>query len=247
MSAKRQKVERQQDPSETSDDLHLLLSEASTPVPGSRALDEDFSFVKSEGEELPQEQLEEDEDEDEELPPYHELHHYRKLRSMARRLMKHRGLDLNKYGSGVGILTDFFQRYHSLEDAEAGTKASAYWKFSFEQTDNSTWPWYRVRATLTAHSLNERQFKGDWCNSERLAEKSAINAFREDPEVSEIAKRLPPIMKRLRENLKLSKAEKSSIEAAGIQPRDVVNELMHTVYMYFRDLGCRTALWDGNT
>ena len=236
MSAKRQKVERQLDPSGTFDDLHLLPSEASTAV-------------KSEDEELLQEKLEhhdDEEDEDEELPPYHEFHHLRNLRSTARQLMQHSGLDLDMFGNDPDsrLLNAFFQRYNPLD----GKKSSVYWKFSYEQ---SQWPMYGARAILTAHSLNGRQFKGDWCGSWRLAEKSAIKAFREDQEIVEIAKRLPPTLTRIREIICLrkmmTKEEKSSMEAEGIDPRDVVNEIVHLVYMYFRDFGCRTALWDGNT
>ena len=214
MSAKRQKVD------------HFLLAQASTGE-----TDDEFPPVKSEDDELPREQVEhydEDDDEDRELPPYHEFHHFRNLRSMARRLMKYSGLDLERFQIGRSLLKAFVQRYHCLEKAQA---FAAYFKFSLEQSQNGTWSRYTCRATLTAYTLNERQFKGDWCVNEHLAEKSAINAFREDPEILEIAQLLPPIMKRVRENLRLSKAEKSSMEAAGIEPLDVLNALVHTVYM----------------
>ena len=216
----------------------------------------ELSPVKSEAEELSQEEFEHNEDDGQddgdddlhgEFPPFHEFHRFRNLRQMARRLMKHSGLDMEGFVLGTPLLQTFFLRYHCLERIDDG---AAYWKFSFErENQNATLPRRhcsnRTRATLTAHSL-KRQFRGQWCISKRLAEQSAVNAFREDPKILEIAKALPPTLKRIRANLRLTKLEKSSLQSTGIEPRDVVKELIHAVYPYFRDMGCRTATWDGN-
>ena len=77
----------------------------------------------------------------------------------------------------------------------------------------------------------------------RVAEESAVVAIREDPEVREIAKVLPP-QKKIKEWVHLSSQEKESLVAAGFDTGMVFKDLVQCV-MHVRDLG-RTALWDGN-
>jgi len=79
--------------------------------------------------------------------------------------------------------------------------------------------------------------------SMRVAEESAVVAIREDPEVREIAKVLPP-QKKIKEWVHLSSQEKESLVAAGVDTGMVFKDLVQCV-MHVRDLG-RTALWDGN-
>ena len=78
--------------------------------------------------------------------------------------------------------------------------------------------------------------------SMRVAEESAVVAIREDPEVREIAKVLPP-QKKIKEWVHLSSQEKESLVAAGVDTGMVFKDLVQCV-MHVRDLG-RTALWDG--
>eukprot|EP00438_Fugacium_kawagutii_P020884 Skav211775 [mRNA] locus=scaffold305:59966:60415:+ [translate_table: standard] len=147
-------------------------------------------------------------------------------------------MDLSELEPSIeGLVQPFLHRYH------AGTEdVSHLWSFSYHH--HGVW----LKATLTTSGIarEDRSFEGkEWCYSSRLAEMSAIRVFREDADVRRIAKRLPPTMARMRDSCRLKKDEKAAVRAAGIDPRVVVRELVQAVYMHFRDLGCRTALWDG--
>jgi hypothetical protein len=180
----------------------------------------------------------------EDLAPYHEFHRF-KPKKVAGSVGKHIGLNLDNHKLGVPLLAAFFQRYSPLESTEANGKLQSskglHWDFSYEREGN------RVKATLTACALNGQRFEGKWSINDYQAEQSATKVFRDDPEVREIAKHLPPSMKRIRENLRFNRQERALMENAGIRVSDVTIALARAVYMQFRDIfGCRTALWDGN-
>ena len=110
-----------------------------------------------------------------------------------------------------GLLNEWFHRYNPgvLDDR-------ALWSFSFEER-----PGYGksldYKATLTAHSLREKQFEGrDWCFSRRLAEISAIEVFRADSEVQKIAQYLAPSQTIMKKKIRLNAAETKAFRASGI-------------------------------
>ena len=115
----------------------------------------------------------------------------RNFYQMAVQLLDFKGLDVYSVEpTRRGILHEWFHRYHPgvLDD-------DALWTFSFGETGG---PRPLFKATLTAHSLKDRKFESEWCVTRRLAELSAIKVFREDPEVQQIAKLLPPSQKKSR-------------------------------------------------
>ncbi|CAL1141089.1 unnamed protein product [Cladocopium goreaui] len=213
------------------------------------------SPVKSEDEERPQESEEVPQESPldpavaqtagvEDLAPYHEFHRF-KPKKVASSVSKHIGLNLDTHTLGIPLLAAFFQRYSPLESTEANGKLPSskglHWNFSYERKGNE------VKATLTACALNGQRFEGKWSINDYQAEQSATKVFRDDPEVREIAKKLPPSMKRIRENLRFNKQERALMENARIRVSDVTIALSRAVYMQFRDkFHCRTALWDGN-
>eukprot|EP00438_Fugacium_kawagutii_P007722 Skav224507 [mRNA] locus=scaffold3754:98946:99167:- [translate_table: standard] len=71
-------------------------------------------------------------------------------------------------------------------------------------------------------------------------------AFRDDAEVQEIAKWLPPGQQKIRAKVALSSGEKKRLRNAGFESKSVLHELRQALHLEFRDLGYRTALWDGN-
>ena len=163
----------------------------------------------------------------------------RNFYQMAVQLLDFKGLDVYSVEpTRRGILHEWFHRYHPgvLDD-------NALWTFSFGETGG---PRPLFKATLTAHSLKDRKFESEWCVTRRLAELSAIKVFREDPEVQQIAKLLPPSQKKIKDKASMKKEEKDALKARGIDSGMVHKELVQRVYIHFRDLGCRNALWDGN-
>eukprot|EP00438_Fugacium_kawagutii_P008836 Skav208536 [mRNA] locus=scaffold1216:90493:90717:- [translate_table: standard] len=71
-----------------------------------------------------------------------------------------------------------------------------------------------------------------------------MEVFRSDWQIQKIAERLPPPTGNIRENTQLKTHEKDALKADGINTSEVQQELINAVYIHFRDLGCRTALWD---
>ena len=160
---------------------------------------------------------------------------------LAVSLMRLQGIDLRRFPPTTkGVVREFFQRYHPF------AKQDLLWSLSFEEESGSG-PRTKYRATLTTYVLNDRKFQGKMSStSMRLAEESAVIAFREDPEVREIAKVLPPPRKKIKEWVHLNSQERERLVAAGFDTSIVLEEFVQSVYMHFRELGCRTALWDGN-
>ena len=180
-----------------------------------------------------------DEDGDEELPPYHEFHTHRNVRRKAAILVKkYRGMNLLEREPSVeGLLQPFLHRYHGIENV------NHLWSFSYQYYGK----WVKATLKTSGISRDDRVFEGgEWCYSTRLAEMAAIQVFREDAEVRAIAEQIPPTMQRIRENCLLNKHQKKALRDCDIDPGVVHKELMQILYMHFRALGCRTALWDGN-
>ena len=186
----------------------------------------------------PQAALNSDAGEDqEELPPYHEYHAHRNLRAKAIYLMKDKGLKLANLPPTVKkLLRPFIHRYYAgIEKPENSNL------YHFAYTHQQKW----VKATLVVALTTERWFEGEWCWTQYDAEVSAIEAFRSDEEVLEIAENLPPMMNQIKKSVTLRREEKDRLHAANIPQAVVMKELIQAVYIHFRDLGCRTAIWDG--
>ena len=158
--------------------------------------------------------------------------------------MKHVGLNLNRHTLGVPLVNAFFKKYFPVESTEANGRVpypkGLHWDFSYERKES------RVKATVKAYGLNGQCFEGEWSINDHETEQSAITVFRDDPEVREISKVLPPSLKGIRENLRFNKQERALMEKEGLTVGDVTTVLSRAVYMQFRNLGCKTALWDGN-
>ena len=65
-------------------------------------------------------------------------------------------------------------------------------------------------------------------------------------EVLEAARWLVPPICRLRRRVVLNKDQKNLLRQAGYDPGKLHKEMTHNLYMGFRAIGCRTALWDSN-
>ena len=171
----------------------------------------------------------------EELPPYHEYHSHRNLRTKAQRWMKDKKLNLQKLEpTQKKLLRPFLHRYH------AGIEKPEDRYCHLEFANDEGW----VKATLTVSLTTERCFEGEWCWNEDDAEVSAVEAFRSDEEVLEIAENLPPTMGDIEKTVTLRREEIDRLHEANILEAVVMKELVQAVYIHFRELGCRTALWD---
>ena len=208
-------------------------------------------IAKATGDELPfgpEEQVEPEAilQRKEEVPAFHELLVDRNFLEIAEKMMKYKGFDIDNEAPTGRLLDGFCMRYHpGISDANAKTM----WTLSFEESvcSGQGCGWYMFKATLTMHLLRDRKFEGEWVyHNKRMAERSAIVAFRDDPEVQEIAAWLPPGQKCIRNNIKPKPAEKEAALAHGIHWTVLHKELIKQLFLRFRDLGCRTALWDGH-
>ena len=200
---------------------------------------EEVEEVKEE-ELLPLQEFHEDKEmeevEEEELLPFHEFHSRDSARGCARSLQHHIGMKFGDY-KGRDAVTVFFCRYTGCDEKD----------YSFD----CTWRRGYCKAVLKTPSLGDRTFEGKWKRgsnrekSRHLAEFSAIDAFKADREVLEIAASLPPPITRIKEKIFLRKDEYLAVKAHGLVPTEVVRRMVHRVFLEFRELGCRTALWDG--
>eukprot|EP00438_Fugacium_kawagutii_P032659 Skav216055 [mRNA] locus=scaffold2261:43565:44035:- [translate_table: standard] len=143
-------------------------------------------------------------------------------------------------------LDHFFYRYLQSEVLD----------FSFEYE----WWGRHCQAALRTPSLGRsgRSFEGkweewkggNWRNIQRKAEISAMKTFQRDSEVLEIAKKLPPALDKIKKELNslfsgLPQTFVDKTSQAGVSIWTVKRELVDAVYLLFRNMGCRTALWDG--
>eukprot|EP00438_Fugacium_kawagutii_P025646 Skav209577 [mRNA] locus=scaffold281:231869:232339:+ [translate_table: standard] len=143
-------------------------------------------------------------------------------------------------------LAHFFNRYTKSDKTD----------FFFEHV---WWGW-RCKAVLRTPSLGRsgRSFAGTWVEWNRgrwehtqyQAEISAIRTFQRDSEVLEIANNLGPAMDKIKKELnslfaRLPQAFVDKTSDAGVKLWTVKRELIDAVYLLFRNMGSRTALWDG--
>ena len=85
--------------------------------------------------------------------------------------IEHRGLDVLKPNPGTDVLDQFFDPYNP-----GVTDRSALWSLVFKERQG---PGGRLqfKATIIAHSLRDREFKGrDWYSTKRLAQNSAVKS-----------------------------------------------------------------------
>ena len=80
----------------------------------------------------------------------------------------------------------------------------------------------------------------------RLAETDACSVFKHDIDVDRARKWLLPPLQKIRQHCMLSKVQKEDLSARGWDAEVVQNDVYMLVYSGFRELGCRTAFWDGN-
>lgn len=71
-------------------------------------------------------------------------------------------------------------------------------------------------------------------------------AFIQDPAVLEAAHLLPPQMLHIKNRVNLLAKQKQALREQGYDPKELQREMENKLYLAFRSLGCRTAMWDGN-
>ena len=152
-------------------------------------------------------------------------------RAEARDLSNKIGLDLRQQSSKIA-LRRFCERY--------------------TQTDNKGYSYTIQRlphgfsAVLTVPVFYNRTFQGGVRPTEHMAEASAADAFQRDTDAQKVAWKLPPSLTNIWKSVKLQKYQRLALERAGVAWKGIEKQIVHEVFMGFQDLGCRTALWDGN-
>ena len=120
-----------------------------------------------------------------------------------------------------------------------------------------------ITAVLVASGFNDREFRGFARHGSsvgnttalakrtpaplldrRAAEQEACEVFKKDGEVDHVRQRLPPPIDRIRKFFNIDKHQKDELAAMGFHPKAVQSDITKAIYSGFRDLGCRTALWD---
>ena len=94
-----------------------------------------------------------------------------------------------------------------------------------------------------------RSFEGYAKRTKELAEIAAGEVFRNDPDVRHIASLLPPSNEAIKKHVTYTffkKFQRAALLERGESIGALLKEVQHEVYMGFQDLGCRTAIWDGN-
>mmetsp|Transcript_2731 Transcript_2731/g.5689 ORF Transcript_2731/g.5689 Transcript_2731/m.5689 type:complete len:150 (-) Transcript_2731:8-457(-) len=104
-------------------------------------------------------------------------------------------------------------------------------------------------ATLVLPGLHDRRFDGvsksDAKDFQKSAEQAACLAFKSDAGVNEIRRRFPPTMHHIRKFFESNLTQKAELRELGLNPTTVQTDISSSIYNGFRDLGCRTAIWDG--
>ena len=80
----------------------------------------------------------------------------------------------------------------------------------------------------------------------QLAEGLAFEQFRNDPDVLEVCRNLPPPLENIRRRVQMKSYQKEALTAEGHNPAAIFKQLGDDLYLAFRDMGCRTATWDCN-
>lgn len=101
-------------------------------------------------------------------------------------------------------------------------------------------------ATVVTPAFFGRHYGGYVPVEKRLAETDACSVFKHDIDVDRARKWLLPPLQKIRQHCMLSKAQKEDLSARGLDAEVVQNDVYMLVYSGFRELGCRTAFWDGN-
>ena len=141
------------------------------------------------------------------------------------------GIDLTAYQDPKTAVRDFLERYSNRQV-----------KVTYQHKRNAA----GIVAKLVTPQFFERAFEGSMAADEKGAEVSACKAFLKDPQVQQVSKLVPPSISLIRKRLQFNKYQKNSITEHGLCPRELQTEMVQEVYMTFRDMGCRTALWDEN-
>ena len=103
------------------------------------------------------------------------------------------------------------------------------------------------QSTLVTPSLYNWTFAG-WGANKFAAETSACCAFWNDPRVKEIASKLAPTSKRVKQAVTapLKGPFKKKLLERGIDLATLTKEARDEMFLQFKDTGCRLLLWDGN-
>ena len=83
-----------------------------------------------------------------------------------------------------------------------------------------------------------------FAKTKKEAEISACKACVGDPQVLEAAALLPPSLTAIRRRIALDSSQKQSLSKCGYDTKTFQDEMVQRVYMAFKDMGCRTLLWD---
>eukprot|EP00438_Fugacium_kawagutii_P025380 Skav223567 [mRNA] locus=scaffold34:285779:286249:- [translate_table: standard] len=94
----------------------------------------------------------------------------------------------------------------------------------------------------------KRTFLGGVCPTKFAAENAACWTFWNDPKVKEIASLLPPATTKVKKYVtsQLKGPFKKSLLERGINLAVLTKEARDEIFLQFKDMGCRLALWDGN-
>ena len=109
------------------------------------------------------------------------------------------------------------------------------------------WVWQsqNVVATLVTTSFFIKRYMGSG-RTQQLAEMSAFELFRNDPDVLEVCRNVPPPLENIRRRVQMKSYQKEALTAEGHDPAAIFKQLGDDLYLAFRDMGCRTATWDFN-
>mmetsp|Transcript_52080 Transcript_52080/g.97424 ORF Transcript_52080/g.97424 Transcript_52080/m.97424 type:complete len:302 (+) Transcript_52080:33-938(+) len=169
------------------------------------------------------------------------------LRQVATSMSHKIGLDLSDHPKTA--LSQFLERYTT-------TTAERIYRYTEADVTHGGQVMVVLVAELSLPQFFNRGFKGfaylpDQSEAARdqakkEAEIAACRVFVRDPEVVEVAGKLPPSLTTIRRRLALTKKQKDALEAEGYDLESFTNELVQQVFVAFRDdFDCRIALWDG--
>ena len=161
---------------------------------------------------------------------------------MARSLHSLIGLKVSHL-SPKRALNTFFERYTAHPTSDK--KADHYFQHEFLQ-QKCRWTQSPVVATLITPSFFNRSFRGVEKQDIWEAENSACECFFQDEDVVDVCQRIPPSLSKLRAHVWLSPPQQEALRAEGHDPAALRMEMRDKLYCAFRELGCRTAVWDGN-
>eukprot|EP00438_Fugacium_kawagutii_P022966 Skav236008 [mRNA] locus=scaffold1815:107738:108223:+ [translate_table: standard] len=151
------------------------------------------------------------------------------------------GLDFHPNVDARERILRFFERYQMGQAVDH--------TFQVRKIRDSRWPRGHVFvSTLATPSLFNRTFEGAPRPTIEAAENETCSIFLRDQQVNEIMKRLPPPASKVTKWLssRMQSPFKRELERRGINWVLVKEEAKQDFFSRFRDMGCRSALWDGN-